>query len=263
MSEMIDSFLYNFYDYVKSIYIYSHVKTSLKDPERQPIEKATNIFLIILSFIFMISSIFKIFVIIFYFIFIQAFSALINFIKSIFKMKFKINFCSSFKNAISYLAKVCKRIYTFNFYIFDNAFIGFIMVFSFFFFLFTSAVFYYQNYNLIEDIEKPKYYMYTFYFHFESIILVQLLCSSFYACRNMKISTLVALGLFIIMNLMIFIGYHITRIIEEVDGSYEYEEPQSIMNIIFDTILLFLNGIGFYNIIVYNKNSKFIFLNID
>ena len=63
---------------MKSIYIYSHVKTSLKDPERQPIEKATNIFLIILSFIFMISSIFKIFVIIFYFIFIQAFSALIN-----------------------------------------------------------------------------------------------------------------------------------------------------------------------------------------
>ena len=261
MSEMVDSFLYNFYDYVKSIYIYSHVKTNLKDADRQSIERATNIFLIILSFIFMISSIFKIFVIIFYFIFIQAFSALINFIKSIFKTKFKINFCSSFKNAISYLARVFKRIYTFNFYIFDNIFIGFIIVFSFFFFLFSSAIFYYQNYHLIEDIEKPRYYMFTFYFHFESIILVQLLFSSFYACRNMKLSTLIALGLFIIMNIMLYIGYHITRIIEEVDGSYEYEEPQSIMNIFFNSIFLFLNGISFYNVIAYNKNSKYIIIN--
>lgn len=261
MSEMIDSFLYNFYDYVKSIYIYSHVKTNLKDADRQPIEKATNIFLIILTFIFMISSIFKIFVIIFYFIFIQAFSAFINFIKSIFKTKFKINFCSNFKNSISYLAKVFKRIYTFNFYIFDNISIGFMMIFSFFFFLFSSAIFYYQNYHLIEDIEKPRYYMFTFYFHFESIILVQLLCSSFYACRNMKISILVALSLFIIMNIMLYLGYHITRIIEEVDGSFEYEEPQSIMNILFNLIILFLNGIGFYKIIFYNKNSKFIIIN--
>ena len=260
MSEMTDSFLYNFYDYVKSIYIYSHVKTRLKDADRQSIERATNIFLIILTLIFMISSIFKIFVIIFYFIFIQAFSGLINFIKSIFKTKFKINFCSSFQNSISYLAKVCKRIYTFNFFIFDNIFIGFIMIFSFFFFLFSSTVFYFQNYHLIEDIEKPRYYMFTFYFHFESIILVQLLCSSFYACRNMKLSTLLALGLFLIMNLMLYIGYHITNIIEEVDGSYEYEEPQSLMNIFFNSILLFLNGIGFYKIIIYNKNSKFIII---
>ena len=261
MSEMKDDFFYNFYDYVKTIYIYAHVKTHLIDTQRQPIEKYTNIILEGLTALFVILSAIKVFVIIFYFIFIQAFSALINFIKSIFKTKFKINFCSSFKNAISYLAKVFKRIYTFNFYIFDNIFIGFIIVFSFFFFLFSSAIFYYQNYHLIEDIEKPRYYMFTFYFHFESIILVQLLCSSFYACRNMKLSTLIALGLFIIMNIMLYIGYHITRIIEEVDGSYEYEEPQSIMNIFFNSIFLFLNGISFYNVIAYNKNSKYIIIN--
>ena len=229
MSEMNDVFIYNFYDYIKSIYIYSHVKTNLIDVERQAIEQATNIILIIISLIFVIISLFKIFIIIFYFIFIQSFTALIKFIITIFKVRFNINFCSSFKNAIFYLMKVIKRIYTFNFYLFDNIFIGFVMIFSYFFFLITSCIFYFENYHLIEYIEKPKYYMDAFYCHFESIILIQLLCSSFYACREMKTSILIGLGLFLIMNLMILIGYQMTVIVENSDGSYEFDEPQNVM----------------------------------
>ena len=260
MSEMNDSFLYNFYDYVKSIYIYSHVRTNLKDPERQKIEQGSNIFLIILALAFVIVSAFKVIVIIFYFIFIQAMSAFINFIISIFKTKFKINFCSNVKNALSYLGKVFKRIYTFNFYIFDNIIIGLIMIFSYFFFLIASGVFYLENHSLIEDIEKPKYYMVTFYCHFESVILIQLLCSSFYACRNMKISTFLSIGLFLIMNAMLIIGYFITKIIEDVDGCFEFDEPQSLMNIFFNSILLFLNSISLVNICVYEKNGKLYYI---
>ena len=260
MSEMNDSFLYNFYDYVKSIYIYSHVKTNLKDPERQKIEQGSNIFLIILALAFLIVTAFKVIVIIFYFIFIQALSALINFIISIFKTKFKISFCSNIKNALSYLGKVFKRIYTFNFYIFDNIIIGLIMIFSYFFFLIASGVFYLENHSLIEDIEKPKYYMVTFYCHFESVILIQLLCSSFYACRNMKISTFLSIGLFLIMNAMLIIGYFITKIIEDVDGCFEFDEPQSLMNIFFNSILLFLNSISLVNICVYEKNGKLYYI---
>ena len=256
MSEMNDSFIYNFYDYVKSIYIYSHVKTNLKDPGRQKIEQGSNIFLVVLTLAFVIVSAFKVVVIIFYFIFIQAFSAFINFIISIFKTKFKISFCSSLKNALSYIGKVFKRIYTFNFYIFDTFFIGLIMIFSYFFFLISSCGFYLENNNLIKYTEKPAYYMIYFYCHFESVILIQLLCSSFYACRNMKISTYLSLVLFVIMNAMLIIGYYLTKIIEDVDGCFEYDEPQSLMNIIFNSILLFLNSISLVNIIIYDKNSK-------
>jgi len=55
---------------------------------------------------------------------------------------------------------------------------------------------------------------------------------------------------------MLFLGYFITDTIEKVEGSFEYGEPQSIMNIVFDTILLFINGISLYNFVFYNKNSK-------
>ena len=256
MSEMKDEIIYNFYDYVKSIYIYAHVKTHLIDTQRQPIEKYTNILLEILSFMFVFLSIFKIFVIIFYFIFIQALSAFIKFILSIFKTKFKISFCSSFINAMSYLGKVFRRIYTFNFYLFHNKCIGFTMIFSYFFFLIISCLFYHQNRILLGEIEKPIYYLILFYLHFESIILVQLLYSSFYACRDMKISTLISIGLFICMDAILILGYYITEVIENVDGAFEYGEPQCIMNIIFDSILLFINGISLFKIIFYNINCK-------
>lgn len=256
MSEMNDSFIYNFYDYVKAIYIYSHVKTNLKDAKKQPLEKGINTTLKYLSISFLTLSVFKIFVIIFYFIFLQSFSAFIKFILSIFKTRGKLNYYSSFKNAFSYLGKVAKRIYTFNFYLFHNSYIGFIMVFGYFFFLFSSIIFYFKNIKYLEDIEKPESYLHSFYCHFESIILIQLLCSSFYACRDMKVSTYISLGLFIIMNAILFLGYLITQTIENADGIFEYDEPQCFMNIIFNTILLFLNGFSLFNVIIYKGNSK-------
>ena len=113
---------------------------------------------------------------------------------------------------------------------------------------------------LIEDIEKPRYYMKSFYCHFESLILIQILCSSFYACRNMNIATYVSIGLFLIMNAMLIIGYYITKRIEDVNGSYEHDEPQRLMNILFNAILLFLNTISLFKCIIYNKNSKLYYI---
>ena len=59
MSEIKDSFIYNFYDYMKAIYIYSHVKTNLKDKQRQKIEDVTNIILIIFTLFFFILYLYK------------------------------------------------------------------------------------------------------------------------------------------------------------------------------------------------------------
>ena len=240
MSEMNDKFYYNFYDYMKTIYIYSHVKTNLVDKERQDLEELTIGILAVLSISFLSVSLFKVFVIIFYFIFMQSFAALIKFIISLYRTRFKVNFCSSFQNAIQYLGKVCKKIYTFNFNLFDNIFIGLAMNASYYLFLFSSACFYYKNIKLIQDIEKDLYYMHWFYIHFESAILVQLLFASFYACRNMKISTLLGFGLDASMNAMLFLGYYINVLYENSEGTFENNEPQRIMNIIIYILILFI-----------------------
>ena len=259
MSEIKDSTLYNFYDFVKTIYIYSHVKTHLIDSDRQNIEKGTNILLLIMSYIFVIVFGIKFFVILFYFIFLQAFSAFIKFIKSIIRTKCNLNFHTSFSNAMYYLGKVFKRIYTFNFYIFHNRYIGSIMINSYFFYLISSLFFYHQNIEHIEEIEKSKWYMFFFYCHFESIILIQLLCSSFYACPDTNISILLSIGLFISMNAMLFLAYLTTDIIENVDGSVEHNEPQNVMNIIFNSLFLSINVIALFKIIFHKNNCKLIF----
>lgn len=260
MSEMNDKFYYNFYDYMKTIYIYSHVKTNLVDKDRQFLEQVTIFILTFLSISFLSFSLFKVFVIIFYFIFMQSFAALIKFIISLFKTRFRVNFCSSFKNAIQYLGKVCKKIYTFNFYLFDNIYIGLVMNGTYYLFLISSACFYYKNIVLIQNIEKDVYYMHWFYIHFELAILVQLLFASFYACRNTKISTLLAFGLDASMNAMLFLGYYINFLYENSEGTFENNEPQRIMNIIFNTILILLNGFCLFTIVFYKKNGNIIYL---
>ena len=258
MSEIEDSTIYNFYDYVKTIYIYSHVKTHLVDADRQSIEEGTNYVLSIITYIFVIVFSFKFIVIFLYFIFLQAFSAFLKFIKSIIKTKCNLNFHSSFSNAMYYLGKVLKRIYTFNFYIFHNIYVGFIMIFSYFFYIISSLLFYHQNIKHIEEVEKSKWYMCCFYCHFESIILIQLLCSSFYACPDTSISILLSIGFFISMNAMLFLGYITTDIIENVDGSFEHSEPQKVMNIIFNSLFLLMNGLALFKIIFHNNNCKLI-----
>ena len=256
MSEMKDLFIYNLFDYMKTIYIYSHLKTNLVDRDRQKIEIAIVYLFIISSICFIIFSLFKIFIIIFYFIVIQALTGFIKFIKSIFKTKFRINFCSHFKNAMYYLGKVFRRIYTFNFYIFENKCTGFLMISSYFLFLFSSCFFHIKNKVLIETIEKDITYMVLFYIHFESFILVQLLFSSFYACHNLNVTSLLSIGLFLTMNGILFMGYFITELYENTNGSFEFEEPQLIINIIFNTILFLLNGTSLCKVIFHKKDGK-------
>ena len=132
------------------------------------------------------------------------------------------------------------------------------MIISYFFYLISSLVFYYENTQHIEEIEKTKWYMSAFYCHFESIILIQLLCSSFYACPDTNIAIFLSIGFFISMNAMLFLGYITTNIIENVDGSYENNEPQNAMNIIFNSLFLFMNAIALFKIIFHKNNCKLI-----
>ena len=244
MSETRDEFLYNYYDYMSAIYVYSHVKTYLMDPKRQEVENGFDLGLLILTVICLSAAMFKIAVIIVYFIFFHAFSAFLNFFKSLFKLKFRIDYSSSFHNAFSFIQKVIKRI------------------FSYIIFLFSSCFFYFLNQDHITDSEKTENYMYHFYLHFESILLIQLLCSSFYACRNTKLATINALVIFLLLNIILYFGFLVKEQIENYKGLYEHNEPQLTMNIVFNFIFLLLNGKGLWNFVTYNNNSKYILIYI-
>ncbi len=162
MSEIKDELIYNFYDFMKSVYIYSHVKTSLLDRSRQNIEMFAIYSLLVLSLIFFIFTIFKIIIILVYFLLMQAVTGFIKFIISLFKTKFRVNFCSSFINAFSFLGKICKRIYTFNFYLYDNVMIGIIMIGSFTAFLLSSFVFYIMHFKSLYGLFLSSFRIYDF-----------------------------------------------------------------------------------------------------
>ena len=262
MSETRDIFLYNYYDYMSSIYIYSHVKTYLIDPKRQEIENNFDKALFALSVICFAAAMFKVFVILFYFICIHALTALYYFFKTLFSLKFDINYRSSCYNAFIYLKKVVKRIFTFNFYLYQNVIINIIMIFAYIIFLFGSLFFYFSNNEHIKDTEKSEKYMNHFYLHFESILLIELLISSFYACRNMNVAVINAIVIFYALNLILYLGYLIKEQIENYEGIFEHNEPQLIMNIIFNIIFLLLNGKCLWNFLTYKSNSKYILINI-
>ncbi len=256
MSEIKDLFVYNFYDYMKTVYVYSHLKTYLVDKQRQQIEEGTLYALFVLIILFLILSGIKFFIILFYFLFIQALTSFCKFLKTICKTKFKLNFCSSLRNAISYLWKVLKRVYTFNFYIFGNKFNNFIMVGSYFLLLFSSLVFFYINNTKLSEIEKNDSYLFFFYLNFEAIIFVQLLNASFYSKVPLTSSMIYSFGLFFTMNGILFFGYFIKDIYENRYGSFEFEEPQGILNIIFNSILFLLNFNCLIRILIHKKNGK-------
>jgi len=256
MSETQDKLIYNFYDFLKTIFVYSHVKTYLIDPKRQNYELFFDGFLLGISIVFMASEFFKIFTIYVYFFFVRTICALINFIKVLKQSKCKIDFCQSFKNGIIHFAKDSKRFCTFNFYLFENNWIGFIMIFFYLLFLITSFIFFIMNFIEIKLPEKTEGYLVMFYIHFLSFVLIQLLCTSFYACRNTKIAIISAFVIFLFLFCMTIIGYKITETLEDVVGKFEIDYPQQVMNIIYNSIFLLLNGNCFYNFWTYKKEGK-------
>jgi hypothetical protein len=186
--------------------------------------------------------------------------AFCTFLRSLCRLKCRKSFGSSCINGCSFLKKILKRTITFNFKLFQNMWIGVVMILSYLIFLVSSFIFYIKNILQAKNPEKTEDYMIIFYIHFESILLVEILCYSFYACsdiRDMNISILSALGIFILLNLILIIGYFIKEKIENVDGIFEHNEPQLIINIIFNVIFSLLTIKCLINIFCFKKNSKY------
>ena len=256
MSEIKDELFYNVYDFLKSIYIYSHMKTSLVDKARQDIEYFTNNSFLIIVIIFVFGFVFKLLVVFIYLFLIGGVSAIFSFFKSLIKSKGKISFLSSIRNGSSFFGQISKRIVFYNFYCYDKWWIMPVMIIPYILFMGITFSFCYYNREEIENTEKTDTYLILFYIQFESMILVHLLCTSFYAHKNMSQAILLGLGIFICNNLMLILGYLIKERIEFVDGIYEYDEPQKIFNILFNIIFLMINVISFINTLVAKVTSK-------
>jgi hypothetical protein len=258
MSETKDGIFYDLYDFSKSVYIFSHMKTNLVDEKVQIGEKAAIILLLVISSVIFFFVLIKTFIILIYFICSQAMTAFVRFIIMVFKTKFNINFKSSCKNSCMFFGKVCKKIYTFNFYIFYSKYISSFMIISFWICLFSNFIFNLVNNKYLENPEKDFEFLVFYFLSFEFNLLIEVICSTFYAHRNMIDSSLLAFGYYFVINSIMLIIFFIARRKEYLDGAYLLEEPQRILNIIVFFILFILKVNCLYKIIKFNKRSKYI-----
>lgn len=260
MSETKEYIFYDLYDFGKSVYIFSHMKTNLVDTSVQKTEKiALNILSTISAIIFFFVLI-KTLIILGYFICSQAMTAFFRFVKMLFKTKFNINFKSSCKNSLMFFGRVFKKIYTFNFYIFYTKIINTFMIFSFWVCLVSNFLFNRINLFYIEKVEKEIDFLWGFYLSFQFNLLIEVVCSTFYAHPNMNISSLLALGYYLVINVIIIVIFFWARRKEFLDGAFLLEEPQRVLNIIIFFILLVLKLNCLYKIIKFDKKSKYIFI---
>ena len=260
MSETKDGLFYDLYDFFKSVYLFSHMKTNLVDQYVQKMETSAVALLLLISSSIFFFVLFKTSIVLGYFLCTQALTAFIRFIKIVYKSKFKINFKSSCKNSMLFFGKLCKKIYTFNFYIFDTKYINFFMLLSFWDCLISNFVFNIINYLNLEVPEKSSNFLIFFYMSFEFNLLIEIICCTFYAHREMNTSSLLALGYYFVINVIMVIIFYIARRKEYLYGAFLFEEPQRILNIIVFFILFVLKVNCLIEIIKFNKRSKYIII---
>ena len=256
MSETKEGEKYNLYDFTKSIYIFSHMKTLLVDKEVQNLEQ--TLLKIIKGFELAIYAIvlIKIIIIFGYFIFFQALIAFGNFIQLSYRTKCDISIKKFFIYFLLFFKRIFKKIYTFNFYIFQNKVISFFLILFFIINIILNYHFIDQNIDQIEYIEKNDSFINLYFSSFEFYLLMELICYMFYSVRNIVHSILFAFGYFITLNIIIIFTYLYVQKYELLYGAFMLNEPQRILNIIIFSILMILKIYCLYKIIFFNKESK-------
>ena len=259
MSETKEGIFYDLFDFSKSVYLFSHMKTNLVDSSVQIAEITAITFLMVITNIIFILVLFKTLIILGYFLCSQALTAFVRFVKALFKTKFNVSFKSSFKNSLMFFWRVFKKIYTFNFYLFYTKLISAFMIISFWICIFSNFQFNRINKNYIEEPEKGNDFLLYFFLSFQFNLLMEIICSIFYSSRKSISSSLLSFGYYVVINVIIIIVFLLVRRREYLKGAYLFEEPQRKLNIIIYSILFILKLNALYRIIKFNKRSKFIF----
>ena len=256
MSEIKDSFFYNYYDYFKDIYVYTHLKTYLLDKQVQTYEKGFLITQLISIGLFSFIVIFKFLLIIIYFFFIQFISIIKKILIACKKTKGHINYLSNLKNGIYYIIHTLLKIYVYNFYFYNNRFIEILMCSSYICFIIINPIFLRYVKNEIEDCEKSIYFI---FFHFlcnEISLLIEILCVTFYSSTKIFQQIVISLLFFVFFNCLNLMIYYFSYLYEESKGTIVNEEHKKIANIIFNTIFLVLYIDAILKTYFYNNKSK-------
>ena len=256
MSEIKDSFFYNYYDYFKDIYVYPHLKTLLLDKQVQSYEKFFLNFQIgviaLSSFLICL----KILLIIIYFYLIQFFSILKKLVIACKKTKCDIKLCNNLNNCMKYIYNTSYKIYYYNFYHYNNRFIDIIMCFTFICFIFSNPIFLFVVKDEIEDSEKSVYFITFHYLCNEFSLLIEILCVTFYSSTKLNQQIFISILFFIFFNCLNLMVYYFSYLYEESKGAIVNEEHKKIVNIIFNSIFFVFYIDALIKIYLYDNKSK-------
>ena len=264
MSETKEALKYDLYDFTKSIYIFSHMKTILVDKKVQIFEEYLLKLIRDLTLVIVIFVLFKIIIIFGYFIVFQASIAFKNFIQLSYKSRCDISCKNSCKYFLLFFKRILKKIYNFNFYIIQNEIISLILLLLFL----TNII---LNYLFMASIkiEMPENMAFQLmaqamkvtsdsFMKNEWEMCREDLNEQLYSVRNIFHAVLLAFGYFITLNIIIAFPFLYVRKYEYLYGGFMLNEPQRILNIIIFSILLILKIYCLYRIIYFNKESKLI-----
>lgn len=248
--------IYKFYNLMKTVYLFPHTKPYISDTEHEFQESffiMTIGTVILCSFFFVV---FKFLLVFIYFFMIQVIMNIIDFFFPCQQFKYKPGLFQTIKQCINYLIKVICKLYTYTFYIFPNIIFGFIFILIFLGSLICNLIYFSLLKNQIEKERKTDLLYYMFFITFELEILTELFCISFYNIRNMNYQSVYLILYFISINAVIYFGISFESLLINKYGSFTYEEPNRVMNIIMNTIFGANNVITFIKLYRYNNNGK-------
>lgn len=251
-----ESTFLDYYEFIKNVYIFSQVKPFLKDTERQKFEyffiiTVSTIIIILIFFV-----LFKIFVLCLYFLFLQSLLNFTRFIRAVYKSKCNIILSRTIKNACYRYGKIFKKLYTYNFYAYDHFVLGGIQVIFYLSYLCLNLFFMFNLTSELENESKRPSYVLIHLLAFQSSILIEAICISFYNIRNMRKQFFLGISFFVLLNTIIYIAFLFQQLFTNTYGIFEHDEPRRILNILLGCIMMTMNIATSVKLCKYNVNSK-------
>ena len=133
---------------------------------------------------------------------------------------------------------------------------GTFLVVSYFLYLSSSITFSAMIIHEIEVEDKTNFFYICHFCAFQFNILMEVLCVSFYNMRNMKKQFCLSMGYFFLLNLLIIITLMFQRLLVNVYGVFERDEPRRVINIVFNLFFFIMYITTIIKLLLYNVNSK-------